>query len=196
MSEIPTTARPDGAGRAPAGMLGMRLFIASLAMVFAATLVGYLVVRARAESWPPPGVPLLPGTLWISTAILLASSVTMAWAGRGVRRGDQRALRAGLVLTSLLGVAFLVSQTLNWFALVAANLTMRTNLYGFTFYLLTGLHALHVLGGLGPLAVVTRNAFAGKYSAAAHAGVAHVSLYWHFLDAVWIVMFAVLLLAA
>lgn len=196
MSGPNPTGRNEGAGRPPAGMLGMRLFIASLAMVFAATLVGYLVVRGRAESWPPPGVPLLPGTLWISTVILAASSVTTAWARRGLWRGDQRALRTGLALTVVLGVAFLVSQTLNWFALVAARLTMRTNLYGFTFYLLTGLHALHVLGGLGPLAVVTRNAWAGKYTVEAHAGVAYVSAYWHFLDAVWLVMFAVLLLTA
>jgi len=177
------------------GRLGMRLFLASLGMVFAATIAGYLVVRARAETWPPPGVPVLPRTLWVSTVILLASSVTVAAAQRGIGRGEQRTLRAGLALTAALGVAFLVSQTVNWFALVAAQLTMRTNLYGFTFYLLTGLHALHVLGGLGPLLVVTRRAFAGRYTATAHAGVANIAAYWHFLDIVWLVMFAVLLSA-
>ncbi len=183
-------------GRGTPGMLGMRLFLASLAMVFAATLVGYLAVRARAESWPPPGVPPLPSTLWMSTVLLLASSATMAWAKGGLRRGDPRALRWGLACTLLLGLAFLLSQTLNWFALVAVNLTIRTNLYAFTFYLLTGLHALHVLGGLVPLAVVTRRAFARRDAAAPRAGVAYVAAYWHFLDAVWLVMFATFLVTS
>lgn len=195
MSDHPDPARYIRTGGPLPGALGMRLLLASLAMVFAAALVGYFVVRARAELWPPPGVPVLPPTLWISTVLLLASSGTLAWARRGILRGDQRALRSGLLLTVLLGVAFLLSQTLNWFALVAANLTMRTNLYGFTFYLLTGLHALHVLGGLGPLLVAARNALAGKYGADAHAGVTYIAMYWHFLDAVWLVMFAIFLIA-
>lgn len=183
------SGNPGGPSR---GMLGIRLFLASLGMVFAATLAGYLVVRGRAEVWPPPGVPALPSTLWVSTVILLASSATMLLAQRGARRGDDHALGWGLALTLLLGVGFLASQTLNWFALVAADFTMRTNLYGFTFYLLTGLHALHVLGGLGPLAVVTRNALAGRYPPGGATGVAYVAAYWHFLDIVWLVVFAVL----
>lgn len=175
-----------------AGMLGLRLFLASLSAVFAATLVAYLVVRARAEVWPPPGVPQLPRTLWVSTVLLVASSATITWAQRGARRGNGTALRRGLALTTLLGLAFLASQTRNWFVLVAANLTMRTNLYGFTFYLLTGLHALHVLGGLGPLAGLTVQAWRGPGSDLARR-VVYLAAYWHFLDAVWLVLFAVLL---
>ena len=73
---------------------------------------------------------------------------------------------------------------------------MRTNLYGFLFYLLTGLHALHVVGGLVPLAVTTARAWQGKYTAVAHAGVEHVALYWHFLDVIWLVLFGVLVLTS
>ncbi len=193
MTAAPASPQGQTAAGSGAGMLGMRLFLASLSAVFAATLVAYLVVRGRAEAWPPPGVPQLPRTLWVSTVLLVASSATMTWAQRGARRGDGTALRRGLGLTTLLGLAFLASQTLNWFALVAANLTMRTNLYGFTFYLLTGLHALHVLGGLGPLAALTAQAWRGPGSDALARRVAYLAAYWHFLDAVWLVLFAVLL---
>jgi cytochrome c oxidase subunit 3 len=178
------------------GLLGMKLLILALSMLFAASIFGYLVIRTRAAAWPPPGVPRLPGTLWISTLIIVISSFTMQSALRAARTDRQRALRNGMVLTTLLGVAFLVSQTVNWFALVAANLTAKTNLYGFTFYMLTGLHAAHVVGGVIPLAIVTARAFQGRYSPGGHAGVAYAAVYWHFLAAVWLVLFAVLMISS
>jgi cytochrome c oxidase subunit 3 len=113
-------------------------------------------------------------------------------AADGARQGRQKSLRAGLLATLVLGLGFLASQTVCWFSLVARDFTMRTNLYGFLFYLLTGLHALHVVGGLVPLGLTTVRAFEGRYSAASHEGVAHVALYWHFLDVIWLVLFAVL----
>ena len=180
----------------PTGLLGMKLLILALSMLFAASVFGFLVIRARATAWPPPGVPSLPGTLWISTLIILLSSVTMETAVRAARGDRQGALRTGMLLTSLLGAAFLVSQTLNWFALVAAHLTAKTNLYGFTFYMLTGLHAAHVIGGLVPLAVVTVRAFRDRYSPVAFAGVVYTAFYWHFLTAVWLVLFTILMVSS
>lgn len=177
------------------GRLGMRLLLASLTMLFAASVMGYLVIRNRAAAWPPPGVPPLPRSLWISTAIIVLCSVAVQGGLRAARAGRGNALRVSLLLTDLLGLAFLVSQTLNWFALVAAKLTVKTNLYGFTFYLLTGLHAVHVIGGLIPLAVVTARAWRGRYTAQFHAGVEYCATYWHFLDVVWLILFAVLMLA-
>jgi cytochrome c oxidase subunit 3 len=76
------------------------------------------------------------------------------------------------------------------------HVTPSANLYGFTFYMLTGLHAAHVIGGLALLAIVTVRAFCGRYSANAHAGVLYSTMYWHFLDGVWLVMFAVMLLGS
>jgi cytochrome c oxidase subunit 3 len=178
------------------GRLGMRLLLLALGVLFAATLSGYLAIRGRAEVWPPPGVPRLPASLWISTALIVASSFSVQWALRSIRRGMQGPLRLGLALTALLGVAFLVSQTVNWFGLVAANFTARTNLYGFLFYLLTALHAIHVLGGLIPLGGVTACAYSGRYSAERHNAVEYMAMYWHFLDGVWLVLFAVLLLTS
>ena len=176
------------------GRLGMRILVLALSMLFGASLLGYLIVRSRATAWPPPGMPSLPGGLWISTLILLASSATVQAAVRAARAGRQAGLRWGMLSTTLLGVAFLISQTLNWFVLVAANLTARTNLYGFTFYLLTVLHAAHVVGGVIPLAVVTTRTWRGRYSAAFHPGVEYCKTYWHFLDVVWLVMFTTLML--
>jgi cytochrome c oxidase subunit 3 len=185
-----TTPAPLATGR-----LGMKILVLALSMLFAASILGYLVIRFRAPSWPPPGVPRLPGTLWISTLIIVISSFTMQAAVRAVREDRQRALRTSMLLTALLGVAFLVSQTLNWFALVAANLTAKTNLYGFTFFMLTGLHAAHVVGGLIPLGIVTVRAFRGRYSSGFRPGVEYCAIYWHFLAAVWLVLFALLELA-
>jgi heme/copper-type cytochrome/quinol oxidase subunit 3 len=178
------------------GKLGMRLLIASLAVLFAASITGYIVVRTRAEVWPPAGMPALPSGLWLSTVLIVLSSVTMAWAVAGIRRDRQRPLRLGLLLTFLLGLAFLASQTVNWFGLVAANVRPGANLYAFTFFVLTWLHALHVVGGLVPLGLVTARAWRGGYTAGFHPGVEYTAMYWHFLDVVWLVLFAVLYLGS
>lgn len=191
---------PDDPRSAPAplplGRLGMRLLLLALGMLFAATLSGYLAIRGRAAAWPPPGVPALPATLWVSTVIIALSSFTAQWAVRGARTGRQTQLRHGLALTLLLGVAFLASQTVNWFSLVALHFTAKTNLYGFLFYLLTVLHALHVVGGLVPLGTVTARAWRGAYTPDSRSGVEYTLTYWHFLDAVWLVLFAVLTLTS
>jgi cytochrome c oxidase subunit 3 len=177
-----------------AGALGMRFFILSLTVLFLASLIGYLAVRFRAPEWPPAGMPRMPWTLWISTVLLITSSITLQIALSGVRRGSERALRLGMVLTTALGVAFLISQAVSWSILVRSRLTAQVNLYGFTFYVLTGLHAAHVIGGLVPLFLVTFRSFRGRYTSERHEGVSYVSVYWHFLDAVWLVLFAALVI--
>jgi cytochrome c oxidase subunit 3 len=172
--------------------MGIKVLILALSMLFGASLLAYLVIRLRAPAWPPPGMPHLPGALWGSTVIIVISSLTMHAAVRAAREGRGRALAAAMLLTTLLGVLFLLSQTVNWFSLAAASLTASTNLYGFTFYVLTGLHAAHVIGGVIPLAVVTVRSWQGRYSAAFHPGVEYVAIYWHFLAVVWVVMFTLL----
>jgi cytochrome c oxidase subunit 3 len=175
----------------------MILFLAALGVLFAASMTGYLVVRSRAVAWPPEGSPRLPGGLWLSTLVLLASSGTMHWALGAAKAGKQAALRHGLVVTLALGLAFLVNQLLNWqHFLTAHNLPPQKNLYAFTFYLLTGLHGAHVVGGLAALGVTIAHAGQRRYTPTNHAGVEYASMYWHFLDAVWLVMFGVLLVAA
>jgi heme/copper-type cytochrome/quinol oxidase subunit 3 len=159
-------------------------------------MVGYLMVRLRSPQWVPPGTAPLPVGLWLSTLLLLVSGITMHGAVLAIR-GGKREMSTRLLLTTLvLGVAFLCSQVFNWWRMVAVDAVLATkSLYAFTFYMLTGLHALHVIGGLIPLVRTTWRAHRGVYSWADYHGIRLMAMYWHFLDAVWIVLFVVLQLA-
>lgn len=182
-----------------AGKLGMTLFLMSLSVLFAASLVGYLVVRFRAENWPPAGAPELPGGLWVVTLILIVASLSIHRAVHAARSDRAGQVIVMVVATLLLGLAFTAVQAFNWQTLyqrmTAQPLPNEAKLYPFTFYLLTSLHALHVIGGLIALAIVLRHALKRRYSAADHAGLRHCAVYWHFLDATWIVIFIVLMSA-
>jgi cytochrome c oxidase subunit 3 len=178
------------------GLLGLWILLLSLSVLFAASVVGYLAVRLRAPVWPPPGMPGLPPGLWASTAVLVACSVFLHRAVRSARTDRQDALRRSLAIAFALGILFLLLQAANWMQLIAREMTPRSGLYGFTFFVLTGLHAAHVIGGLISLAIVARRAFRGRYSSFFHSGVGYCALYWHFLDGVWIVLFVVLLLGS
>ncbi len=180
-----TGARPE----AQAAKLAMVVLLVSLSMFFAATLVAYVIVRTRAAGgWPPAGAPHLPPGLWASTAVAILLSVAIESGLRGIRRGDRARLVRGLNGAFALAVAFLLIQALNWAALLRA----RGNLYGFTFYMLTGLHAGHVIGGMIPLGIVARRAGRGAYSPASHNGIVQCAIYWEYLVVVWIVIFIAL----
>jgi cytochrome c oxidase subunit 3 len=174
----------------------MTIFLISLSVLFAAAITGYLLVRLRAAQWVPAGVEPLPSGLWASTVLLLVSSATMHGAVLAIGRGKRNASTRLLQATMALGIAFLFLQAFNWWRMVALNNVLATrSLYAFTFYMLTGLHALHVIGGLIPLAVTAARARRGAYSWADFEGVRLMAMYWHFLGAVWLVLFVVLLLA-
>ena len=189
------TARDRGPHVPGAGMLGMVVFLVSLTMLFAAGMIGYLIVRSQAELWVPPNAPGLPRGLWASTAVIVGTSAAAQASLVWIRRGRQDLLRRGLVLTSALAIVFLALQSWNWHVMVRAGILATTSLYGYTFYVLTGLHALHVVGGLVPLAFVTWRAWRGRYTWADYQGVRLCTLYWHFLGAVWIVLFSALVQA-
>jgi len=187
--------RPDGeAGAATprASALGMLLFLASLSMLFAAAIVGYLVVRLRAESWPPEGAASLPPTLWLGTLLALGCSAVLQLGLRAVRAGDIGRLRRMLGVAMLLASLFLVNQTWSWVRVIGAA-DFRTHLHGFGFVMLTGLHGAHALGGLVALAVVYALALRGCYSWAHYTGVRNATLYWHYLSVVWLLLFGLLL---
>ena len=192
------TRSPEGSRtRSPSspGTLGMWLFLLSLAILFAASITAYLIVRVRAEVWQPVNMPDPPPWLWFSTAVILVSSGTIHWGLAGIRRSLHGRLIGAMLATTLLGLVFLVSQAINWAWLIAINATTSTaGLYIFTFYVLTGLHAVHVIGGLALLTVVTARSFAGRYSADHHPGVKYAVMYWHFLAAVWLVLFTLIFL--
>jgi len=174
--------------------LGMFLFLLSLSVLFAASIAGYLVVRLRAPEWPPAGAPSLPAGLWLATLVLLLAGGAVHFAKTSTRAGKKTAARRALVVAFALGILFLVIQVRNWNALGPIEKTAPSALFGFTFYMLTGLHAAHVLGGLIALAIVAARAYRGPSSASEPGGIESCALYWHFLDAAWIVLFAVLLI--
>ena len=188
---------PEAAGEQRAGTLGMAIFLVSLSILFTATLIGYLVVRFQARAWGAPGTHGLPSGLWASTGIIAACSVAIQRALKAVRGDRPAGLRRWLLATLLLGLAFLACQGANWLALVRLNLPPEAkNLYAFTFYVLTGLHALHVLGGLAGLGAVMAKARRGAYTRESHTGVKLCAMYWHFLGVVWLVLFGTLELTA
>ena len=186
----------DPRERHRAGVFGMLAFIVSLAMIFAATILGVVVVRLGDDgTWPPVGLPGLPSLLGWSTVVLVVSSGTMWLADSAARSGDASRLARWMIVTFLLAVAFLVLQALAWWDLVAASVEITDHLYAWTVYVLTALHALHVLGGIGPMAVVVHRAWRHEYTVENHRGVTFVGLYWHFLDVAWVGLYATLLWA-
>lgn len=184
-----------GASTPGAGSLGMALFLASLSVLFAGSLIGHFVVWSRAAQWPPPGVPRLPWTLWLSTGLLVGCSLTIQGALVGIRRGNHRSLMRGLGATAALAALFLMSQSWSWRQFFDVE-SFDRHLYGFTFYMLTGLHAAHVIGGILCLAVVAIRAWLGAYSWAYYPGVRYAATYWHFLGGVWLILFATLLVTS
>ncbi len=179
-----------------AGVLGMWVFLAALTVLFLASIVGYLVVRLKATDWPPPGMPRLPAGLWLATVVLLAGSGTIHGALRAIRRADQKLSTRFLAATAALAITFLAVQSWNWWGLIRLHVSAASNLYAFTFFMLTGLHAAHVLGGIVLLAIVLARCARGRYGSDNYAGVTYAAMYWHFLDAMWLLLFAVMVVFA
>ena len=168
--------------------VAMWLFLAALTMLFGATMLAYFVVRARQGAAP---AFQLPRTLWISTALMLAGSVTIHFAVAAARRERQQELRRHLVMTCVFAALFVIVQTPAMLGLLDQHRAMsqqRVFLYGLIFVLIL-VHALHVLGGLVGLGITTANAFRGRYDHESYVGVQNAARYWHFLDVVWIVMY-------
>ncbi len=196
-----------------AATIGITLFLVSLGVLFAASMLAYLLIRLNPRTSPDLGTVHLPNGLWVSTAIILISSYTMHRALANVQRERQDKFRQALVLTLLLSLAFVLVQTPSLVSLGqdmsgkldAWNQARETAMVegtppqgdapieGLVLALIV-IHALHVLGGVIPLFITTLNAHQHKYDHEQHTPVRFLTYYWHFLDGVWIVMFAVLLL--
>jgi heme/copper-type cytochrome/quinol oxidase subunit 3 len=187
----------DPSARLSAGRFGMLIFIASLAMIFAASILAVMVVRFDDDGvWPPAEMPVLPVILLWSTIVLLVSSATQILASRAANRGDGRGLRRWMIVTLALAIAFLGMQAWAWSDLLDRGLDFSQHLYAWTFYFLTGLHAIHVIGGVIPMCFVTARAVRLGYTRENYRGVAYMAMYWHFLDVAWITLYLTLLWAA
>jgi cytochrome c oxidase subunit 3 len=177
-----------------ASLLGMSFFLASLTVLFVASIVAYVVVRNRAHVWPPSNSPGLPLGFALSTVALIGGSIAMQSALRAIRNGQVSQLGRHLARAFVLSLMFMASQSANWLWYGARDSRFGDHLYSFTFYMFTGLHAAHVLGGCIAIVVVYVRTRMGYYSAAYHPGVRNAAIYWHYLGAVWFVLLALMLL--
>ncbi|MFN6963947.1 MAG: heme-copper oxidase subunit III [Pyrinomonadaceae bacterium] len=163
-------------------------------MTFGGLAAAYVVISTnRAIEWRPFELPI---PVWISTILILASSLTYQFANAHIQREDQPAARRWLVATSVLGAAFIASQMLAWIELQGRGFYFSGNPYAGFFYVLTGIHALHVIGGIVALGAVLLRAWDPRVAESDWPRLQTlgqtVGWYWHFMDAVWIVLFVLL----
>ena len=186
----------DARGGISNPILGMILFITSEVMFFSGLFAAYFTVRANAPQWPPAALEFDHNPLQIfplvgpATVLLIISSFTCQFAVWAVRRDDRTAFLRFIGVTVVLGVIFLVMQAIDYGLLYSEGMTLDAGAFGTTYYTLTGFHGAHVFGGVVMLAVVLYRGMAGQFSSRHHDAVEATSLYWHFVDVVWIVLFS------
>jgi cytochrome c oxidase subunit 3 len=175
--------------------VGIVVALASWGMMFAGIFFIYAALRARAPEWPPLGMPRFPtGWAWGSTAAICASSVAFDRGLVALRAGNQELFKKLLSGTIVLGCAFLQLQLLVWMQVRNLGVYMTSGVYGSIFFGFTYLHAAHIVAGLMALAWVQYRARKGHYTAHNWFNVRSVAYFWHFVGAVWIVMFVTLFL--
>jgi cytochrome c oxidase subunit 3 len=178
---------PYYSSRISPSVLGMFLFIASEIMLFGSFFTAYFFVRVvNGTEWPTPPFHLPVYMAFVNTCILVTSSFTMHWALQSVKRNNPYGLRAGLLLTFLMGLAFLITQV---FEYLRIGFNLGDGAFPTIFFCLTGLHGCHVFVGLTILAFMTIRAFRGHFSPEHHHGVEIGGIYWHFVDVMWIVVY-------
>ena len=169
-------------------------FIGSECLLFGSLIATYLVYKGRSVVGPyPHDVLNIPFTS-ISTFDLLMSSLMMVLALAAVQRNDMRWAKVWLFSTALLGIFFLLGQVYEFTSFVHEGLTLQRNLFGATFFVLTGTHGAHVSVGVLWLLTLWYRALRGKLTAANAMTVEITGLYWHFVDVIWIVIFTVVYL--
>jgi len=197
-----TSMPHDSHGGISNPVLGMLLFITSEVMFFGGLFAAYFSLRANAIQWPPIN-PATPGEAFQlsifpfvgpATVLLILSSFSCQIAVWGIRRDDRTAFLRAMTVTVVLGLVFLAMQMIDYTALGAEGLTLSSGTYGTTYYTLTGFHGAHVFGGVIMLSVVLYRGMAGQFSSRHYDAVEAASLYWHFVDVVWILLFSLLYL--
>ena len=174
--------------------LAMWSFLGSECLLFGALISTYFLYRGRNFSGPTPKeVYDIPYTS-ISSFVLLMSSLTMVLALAAIQRGDHRRLRLWLTATALLGTVFIGGQVYEFTSFIHEGLTVRTNLFGSSFFVLTGFHGVHVTLGIMMLLSLVLMSARGRLPQSKVQVVEIIGLYWHFVDIVWIVIFTVVYL--
>src|SRR5262245_6999048 len=173
------------------GQIGVWILLTAVIMLFAGLSSAYIVLR---------GVPAwqniqLPWLLWPNTAILLLSSVAIDISRRAIRRNDLQSMKRWLAVGGILGLAFLVGQLAAWRQLVNAGVYVPSTLQSGFFYILTGLHGLHLFGGVIALAFVLAQALKNRLTAFNYEPLKLCAMYWHVMDGLWVYLFLLLLLS-
>lgn len=175
------------------GMFGFTIFLLSESIVFLSFFFTYVVLRLTTRNWLPPGVSGvgLSTFVIINSVVLLSSSFVIQSAENALRRNKLKQFRLLWLITICMGTYFLVGQAIEWKNL---DFGLTTGLVGSTFYLLTGFHGLHVLTGvILQVIMLIRSFIPGNYNNT-HFGVSATTLFWHFVDVIWVILFSLLYL--
>jgi len=174
--------------------LGMWAFLGSECLFFGALITAYMLYRGRSVVGPfPEDVYDIPFTS-VSSFVLLMSSLTMVLALSAIQKGDHQRLRIWLLATAFLGMTFLGGQVFEFTVFVKEGLTITRNVFGSSFFLLTGFHGLHVTVGVLLLLHMYGMSLTGRIGQQDSLRVELVGLYWHFVDIVWVIIFTVVYL--
>ena len=179
-----------GASSLPAAKIGLGVFLAVVGCLFALLISAY-AMRMEMGEWRPAPAPKL---LWLNTGMLILSSGALQWAEVAARRGKLDGVKAGLLAGGVFALAFLAGQLIAWRQLDAAGYYLTANPAAAFFYLITGVHGLHILGGLVALGRTMDKAWQGVKLDHMRLSVELCATYWHFLLFVWLVVFSLLLL--
>ncbi len=174
--------------------IGMWFLLLVVTMTFGGLIGAYIVIATNgAAEWKPFNLPL---QVWISTVLIVASSITYSIAQRFLKTEKQEKAKNWLLATTALGAMFISSQILAWFELVRREVYMSSNPYAGFFYILTAVHALHVVGGICALGFIVlrtwNKTFSDEELAIRKSSANVVGWYWHFMDGIWIVLFLLL----
>ena len=183
------------------GMMGMYIFLASEVMFFGSLFAVYFYLFGSHNVWPPSPPSSRPEyyVSWfpiplVNTVVLLSSGVTCHFAADAIARDNRRRFFMLQIATIVLGFAFEFGQLYEFISAFGRGLNLTANTFASAFFTMTGFHGLHVLGGLILLILILYRASKGQFSSQHHVGVAAVTLYWHFVDVVWIFLFGILYL--
>jgi len=187
--------RPPQARKDATAWLGMVVFLASWTMMFAALFAAYAALRLRVEQWPPADLPRLPLVLPLANTLAIAASSVAIQAGlRAARQGRQAAVLPAVAAALALGAIFVGGQVALWTGLWRAGLRPDGGPFPSVFYALTVFHALHVLVGLGGLAWAVVRAARLAFGPARHLGLRLWTGYWHFVLAMWLLLYVTVFL--
>ena len=180
------------------GKIAMWLFLASEVMFFTGLIGAYIILRAGQSTWADPTAldyPLAIGLTAFNTFLLICSSVIFVWGLQNYQQNEIAKGNLGMLLTTLIGAVFVGVQCYEYYELIVhKGMTPDKDIMASCFYAMTSFHGLHVLMGVVALAVLTVKGYMGHFNANNYALVELTGLYWHFVDLVWIILFAIVYL--